>query len=224
MIISRTPFRVSFFGGGTDYPAWYRQHGGAVLGTTINKYCYLACRYLPPFFEHRIRVEREEDRRRVGKTSGLDDDPAKPSDLAGIASFNQAAQGSRQVFADGAAQATPGQLEYAALDEVDEVMIDRDLADLVDDNGGVGQFWRDQRPAQQGCLAAAEKARQQGCRQGLRFRHAINHSMTVTPVRIVSRGRRGGKSRHQIRAPRLPRPLHSLVCVSSMPAIRVRHE
>lgn len=56
MIISRTPFRISFFGGGTDYPAWYRRHGGAVLATTIDKYCYLSCRYLPPFFEHRIRV------------------------------------------------------------------------------------------------------------------------------------------------------------------------
>lgn len=56
MIISRTPFRISFFGGGTDYPAWYRKHGGAVLATTIDKYCYLMCRYLPPFFEHRIRV------------------------------------------------------------------------------------------------------------------------------------------------------------------------
>ena len=56
MIISRTPFRISFFGGGTDYPAWYRRHGGAVLAATINKYCYLTCRYLPPFFEHRIRV------------------------------------------------------------------------------------------------------------------------------------------------------------------------
>jgi len=56
MIISRTPFRISFFGGGTDYPAWYRQHGGAVLAATINKYCYLTCRYLPPFFEHPIRV------------------------------------------------------------------------------------------------------------------------------------------------------------------------
>jgi D-glycero-alpha-D-manno-heptose-7-phosphate kinase len=56
MIISRTPFRISFFGGGTDYPAWYRIHGGAVLATTINKYCYLTCRYLPPFFEHRYRV------------------------------------------------------------------------------------------------------------------------------------------------------------------------
>lgn len=56
MIISRTPFRISFFGGGTDYPAWYREHGGAVLATTIDKYCYLSCRYLPPFFEHRIRI------------------------------------------------------------------------------------------------------------------------------------------------------------------------
>src|SRR5581483_10993445 len=56
MVISRTPFRISFFGGGTDYPAWYRQHGGCVLAATIDKYCYLTCRYLPPFFEHRIRV------------------------------------------------------------------------------------------------------------------------------------------------------------------------
>lgn len=56
MIISRTPFRISFFGGGTDYPAWYRTHGGAVLAASIDKYCYLTCRYLPPFFEHRIRL------------------------------------------------------------------------------------------------------------------------------------------------------------------------
>lgn len=56
MIISRTPYRISFFGGGTDYPAWYREHGGSVLATTIDKYCYLTCRYLPPFFEHRYRV------------------------------------------------------------------------------------------------------------------------------------------------------------------------
>ena len=56
MIISRTPFRISFFGGGTDYPSWYQHHGGAVLATSINKYCYLTCRYLPPFFDHRIRI------------------------------------------------------------------------------------------------------------------------------------------------------------------------
>lgn len=56
MIISKTPFRISFFGGGTDYPAWYREHCGAVLTTTIDKYCYISCRYLPPFFEHKHRV------------------------------------------------------------------------------------------------------------------------------------------------------------------------
>jgi len=56
MIMSRTPFRVSLFGGGTDYPAWYREHGGAVIGTTINKYCYISFRKLPPFFEHRHRI------------------------------------------------------------------------------------------------------------------------------------------------------------------------
>lgn len=56
MVISRTPFRISLFGGGTDYPAWYREHGGAVLGMAIDKYCYITCRYLPPFFEHRLRL------------------------------------------------------------------------------------------------------------------------------------------------------------------------
>lgn len=56
MIISRTPFRISFFGGGTDYPVWYENHRGAVLATTIDKYCYITCRYLPPFFEHKTRI------------------------------------------------------------------------------------------------------------------------------------------------------------------------
>jgi D-glycero-alpha-D-manno-heptose-7-phosphate kinase len=56
MIISRTPYRISLFGGGTDYPAWYLRHGGAVVGTTINKYCYISVRHLPPFFEHRHRI------------------------------------------------------------------------------------------------------------------------------------------------------------------------
>jgi len=65
MIITRTPFRVSFFGGGTDYPAWYREHGGMVLSTTINKYCYINCRYLPPFFDikYLIRYSKREETR-----------------------------------------------------------------------------------------------------------------------------------------------------------------
>jgi D-glycero-alpha-D-manno-heptose-7-phosphate kinase len=63
MIITRTPFRISFFGGGTDYPVWYKENGGTVISTTINKYCYISCRYLPPFFDHKYRIRytsREE--------------------------------------------------------------------------------------------------------------------------------------------------------------------
>lgn len=56
MIITRTPYRVSLFGGGTDYPKWYREHGGAVLGMAIDKYCYISVRHLPPFFEHKHRI------------------------------------------------------------------------------------------------------------------------------------------------------------------------
>lgn len=56
MIITRTPFRVSLFGGGSDYPSWYREYGGSVIGFTINRYCYISVRRLPPFFEHKHRV------------------------------------------------------------------------------------------------------------------------------------------------------------------------
>ena len=56
MIISKTPFRMSLFGGGTDYPDWYKNNGGSVIGGTIDKYCYLSVRYLPPFFEYKHRV------------------------------------------------------------------------------------------------------------------------------------------------------------------------
>lgn len=56
MIITRTPLRISFFGGGTDYPIWFREHGGAVLSTTIDKCCYITCRWLPPFFEYHSRI------------------------------------------------------------------------------------------------------------------------------------------------------------------------
>lgn len=56
MIISRTPFRISLFGGGTDYPEWYLKNSGSVLATAIDKYCYISCRYLPPFFDHKIRL------------------------------------------------------------------------------------------------------------------------------------------------------------------------
>jgi len=63
LIITRTPFRISFFGGGTDYPVWYREHRGMVLNSTINKYCYVTCRYLPPYFDMKylIRYSKREE-------------------------------------------------------------------------------------------------------------------------------------------------------------------
>lgn len=57
MIITRTPFRISFFGGGSDYPIWFENNnGGKVVATSINKYCYISCRNLPPFFDYHTRV------------------------------------------------------------------------------------------------------------------------------------------------------------------------
>lgn len=63
MIITRTPFRISFFGGGTDYPVWYRENGGIVLNASINKYSFISLRHLPPFFDfkHRIRYYQHEE-------------------------------------------------------------------------------------------------------------------------------------------------------------------
>lgn len=56
MIISKTPYRISFFGGGSDYPSWYLRNGGAVISSTIDKYIYISCRKLPPFFNHKYRI------------------------------------------------------------------------------------------------------------------------------------------------------------------------
>ena len=69
MIITRTPFRISLFGGGTDYPDWIREHGGSVIGLAIDKYCYISVRLLPPFFQfkHRIVYSRIELAHQVGE-------------------------------------------------------------------------------------------------------------------------------------------------------------
>lgn len=56
MVISKTPYRISFFGGGTDYPGYYNRYGGATLSTSIDKYCYINVRRFPPFFEHNYRI------------------------------------------------------------------------------------------------------------------------------------------------------------------------
>ena len=66
MIITRTPFRMSFFGGGTDMPEFFREHGGAVISTTFDKYCYVTARHLPPFFDYSdelvySKIERVSD-------------------------------------------------------------------------------------------------------------------------------------------------------------------
>jgi D-glycero-alpha-D-manno-heptose-7-phosphate kinase len=69
MIIIRTPYRISFFGGSTDYPAWYKEHGGAVISTTINKYSFLVLRKLPPIFDYKYRI-RYYDRQ---ETNSIED-------------------------------------------------------------------------------------------------------------------------------------------------------
>lgn len=66
MIITRTPFRTSFFGGGTDMPEFFNEHGGSVISTTFDKYCYVTARHLPPFFDYSTelvysKIERVKD-------------------------------------------------------------------------------------------------------------------------------------------------------------------
>ena len=69
MIISRTPLRISLFGGGTDYPTWYEKNNGQVISVTINKYTFITVRYLPPFFtyKHRIRYYKNETVNSISK-------------------------------------------------------------------------------------------------------------------------------------------------------------
>lgn len=56
MIITKTPYRISLFGGGSDHPVWYKKHGGEVISFAIDKYCYISTRILPPFFDHKYRI------------------------------------------------------------------------------------------------------------------------------------------------------------------------
>ena len=56
MVISQTPFRMSFFGGGTDMENYFRKYGGAVLSTTFDKYCYVTVRHLPRFFDYKTHL------------------------------------------------------------------------------------------------------------------------------------------------------------------------
>ena len=56
MIITKTPFRMSFFGGGTDFSEFFKEYGGSVLSTTFDKYCYVTVRHLPRFFEYTSEI------------------------------------------------------------------------------------------------------------------------------------------------------------------------
>lgn len=65
MIITKTPFRMSFFGGGTDMESFFKEHGGAVLSTTFDKYCYVNVRHLPPFFDYKTELSYAKTERVV---------------------------------------------------------------------------------------------------------------------------------------------------------------
>ena len=70
MIITRTPFRMSFFGGGTDFEEYYKVNGGAVISTTFDKYCYVSVRHLPRFFDYRNEIIYSKIER-VAKTEDI---------------------------------------------------------------------------------------------------------------------------------------------------------
>ncbi len=61
MIITQTPFRMSFFGGGTDFSGFYNEHGGAVISTTFDKYCYVTVRHLPRFFDYKTHLSYSQN-------------------------------------------------------------------------------------------------------------------------------------------------------------------
>ena len=73
MIISKTPYRISFFGGGSDYPNWFNKYTGKVLSTTINKHIYISCRFLPSFFDHKYRIvwSKIENVKKIGQIKHL---------------------------------------------------------------------------------------------------------------------------------------------------------
>ena len=63
MIITKTPFRMSFFGGGTDMEDYFKENGGAVLSTTFDKYCYVNVRHLPRFFDYSTELSYSKTER-----------------------------------------------------------------------------------------------------------------------------------------------------------------
>lgn len=69
MVITQTPFRMSFFGGGTDFPGFFEQYGGSVISTTFDKYCFVTVSHLPRFFEYKNQVTYS----RIERTNTVDE-------------------------------------------------------------------------------------------------------------------------------------------------------
>ena len=67
MIFSKTPYRISLFGGGTDYPSWYEKNKGEVISASINKHVYISLRILPKFFKHNFRISYSENENSLNK-------------------------------------------------------------------------------------------------------------------------------------------------------------
>jgi hypothetical protein len=131
--------------------------------------------------EHRIGTQCEEDRGRVGEPRGFDRNPVKSSDFPGIAALEKVAQGAREILAHRTAQASPRQFQHTSLDEIDEVMVDRDLAEFVDDDSRIGEGGRDERAPQQRRFATAEKPGQQGCQKGFQLEPPVTQSSRLIP-------------------------------------------
>lgn len=69
MVITQTPFRMSFFGGGTDFPGFYEEHGGSVISTTFDKYCFVTVSHLPRFFDYKNQITYS----RIERTNTVDE-------------------------------------------------------------------------------------------------------------------------------------------------------
>lgn len=72
MIITRTPLRISFFGGGTDLPGFYKRFGGEVISATIDKYLYITCRHMPPFWNYKHRLVYGSNTEMVSSADEID--------------------------------------------------------------------------------------------------------------------------------------------------------
>ena len=141
-----------------------------------------------PLIEHRVGAESKKDRRRIGETARLDRDAAERPKPPGVTPLDQVAQALRKILPHHAAEAATRQLEDAALDKIHEKVVDRDRADLVDNDRRIGKRGGGKRAAQQRRLAAAEKSGQQRHRQIVDSGDARHPGLAVAPPRSFHAG------------------------------------